>query len=411
MRRFLLVSVLSVPLVAASAADPAKSPASKPVEVRSSASAAIKPKATLPSESKSPAGKASAADLARNGSLGAAAPEQLDAARQFGKIGAKETNPLGTDGRLKLGDPSSIFGAFRSETAKGGASWLKPSGSGDSNYDPSGILPNGGRNNRTDRFSSSSGHLAPKTPGEIRGGFANDGPAVGQPGDSRTRHESRSDGWTGTSGRSTSSDGHTVTVEVTMRGTNGGTEYYREVRSDGDKDGYAETIESRVVEYTTSDGKSNRQETTRQDDGQYVTDTVRITPGQAPETSHTTTSEPPAAQPLGHIRTGAGAGAGSVDPYESRGSGDAAIPGQKAKAPKVVEAVQSGLGKKVRPDDSAAGGASVPRLGSNTFGNVVNPGTVDMARSSGAGPLGARALDQGKLVNPGRDPKAQQLPK
>lgn len=267
---------------------------------------------------------------------------------------------------------------------------------GEADYDPSAVLPNGGQRNRNDRFS---GDLAPRTLGEIRSGFASDGPRVGRPGDFASRHTSRPGGWTGTSSRSTSDDGSSVTVEVVLHGPTG-TERYREVRSDGDKDGYAETLESRVVESTTSDGKSNRQETRRDDDGQYVTDTVRVTPGQAPEISHTTTSEPPAPPPLGHIDTGAGAGC--VDPDSPHGAPSdggtmGAINPAFRRRSAVEEAFASGFGRRVRPDPMDTGVAP-PRV--NVQVSLV--GQPDPTNPRGGSGPGYQGYNPNDFVRPPR---------
>jgi hypothetical protein len=318
----------------------------------------------------------------------AAAPGVKDASKATNGLKESLKDPLGTAGNL----PS------------GASNWLKPGAQGEREFNPASVLPNGGKKEPNSNFTKNNGSPGATSLDSIRGGFAKDGPAVGTPGDYSVS-ERNSGTWTGRATRRTSEDGQAVSVSVTMYGPGGQSEHFAETRSDQDKDGYAETLESRSVEYSNGDGKTYSQQTTRNADGTYTTTTVRVEPDHAPTMSRITTESAPAANPLGHIKTGTGAGgAGCVDPYSTSGGKELVRPGEKPKAPKVVEAVQNGAGKQVRPDDTPRN--ETPRIVSQGRGTVINPGPVDSVYGgTGTGPTGARMLDQGKLVNPGRDPR------
>jgi hypothetical protein len=271
-------------------------------------------------------------------------------------------------------------------------------------WNPGSILPNGGRNQRTDHFSKSGGSsLAMPSFGSIRSGLASDGPATGRPGDHREHQEVSGERTTSTS-RETHADGTvgTKTVVVTREGTR---EIFHEERADKDGDGEAETIIYRRSEFQRADGSGASQETTRNADGTYTTTERSILPGRYHDERRGTTSSMPEAMPLPHIRTGC------VDPDATpRGGQKFTSLGHKGEDPAIMRA-RNRPGNQVRPDENSNTPASTPRIVSQGPGTVVNPGPVDMTRGTGGSAMtGARLLDGGKLVNPGRDARGSVKP-
>ncbi len=265
-------------------------------------------------------------------------------------------------------------------------------------WNPSGILPNGGRNQRTDHFSKSSGSsLAMPSFGSIRNGLASDGPATGRPGDHH-EHQETGGGRTTSTSRETHADG-TVGTKTVVVGSDGTREIFHEERADKDGDGEAETILYRRSEFQRADGTGASQETTRNPDGTYTTTERSSLPGRYQDERRGTSGSAPDAMPLPHIRTG-----GDVDPDATpRGGQQFTSPGHKGEDPAIMR-TRNRPGVKVRPDDNSSTPASTPRIVSQGPGTVVNPGPVDMTHGgSGSSMNGTRLLDGGKLVNPGRD--------
>jgi len=209
-----------------------------------------------------------------------------------------------------------------------GAGFEKP-------LDAEGNATNGSSTPQAD-FSPPSHSAANRGSGltDIRGGYSRsrqgkaDGPPTGSAGDSSRQGVHQGD-WSGTQSRSTSSDGRTVEAASILIGPDGSREHYHEKSGDSDGDGDAETLLTRVVESVSSSGEIHRQETNRNPDGTYTTETTSLIPGETPSTSTRTTSEPPDAAPLEHIDTSAHRGC-DRSPSEGAALGGVGAPDAKA---------------------------------------------------------------------------------
>lgn len=296
--------------------------------------------------------------------------------------------------------------ALRSQFENSPLAAFQPGNQPSEAWNPNSILPNGGRNQRTDHFSKASGSsLAMPTFDSIRNGLASDGPATGRAGDHHEHQEVTADRTTSTS-RETHADG-TVGAKTVVVSRDGTREIFHEERADKDGDGEAETVLYRRAEFQRADGTGASQETARNPDGTYTTTERSTLPGRYHDERRGTSSSMPDAMSLPHIRTGC------VDPDATpRGGQQFTSPGHKGEDPAIMRA-RNRPGVKVRPDDHSSAPASTPRIVSQGPGTVVNPGPIDSTHGSdGSGGMnGARLLDGGKLVNPGRDARGSAEPK